>query len=115
MKLARPCCSPIHTHPGLLLPSCTPRMPTQILFYPAPPCCMPTQVLSLCMAPFLLDHPDVGKMFPPDAISRARLLLGAFKGGVGAYSDSRGNLMVGTLHAGREAHCYGPYACRKGG
>lgn len=52
------------------------------------------QVLSLCAAPFLLDRPDVGSIFAADAIARARTMLAAFKGGVGAYSDSRGNLYV---------------------
>ncbi len=48
------------------------------------------QVLALCTAPFLLDRPDVGSIFPADAIARAKKLLAAFKGGVGAYTDSRG-------------------------
>ncbi len=52
------------------------------------------QVLALCAAPFLLDHPKVEEMFPADAIARARKLLGVFKGGVGAYTDSRGNPAV---------------------
>jgi len=48
------------------------------------------QVLALCAAPFLLEHPEVTKMFPSDAISRAKELLSYNKGGIGAYSDSRG-------------------------
>lgn len=54
------------------------------------------QVLSLAMAPHLLQHPDVGKMFPADAIARAKKLLTKeyFPGGLGAYSDSRGALGV---------------------
>lgn len=52
------------------------------------------QVLSLVAAPFLLDHPKVGEMFPGDAIERAKKLLKEFKGGIGAYSDSKGNLLV---------------------
>lgn len=47
------------------------------------------QVISLCAAPFLLEHPDVGKMFPADAIARAKTMLG-YVGSIGAYSDSRG-------------------------
>jgi len=43
------------------------------------------------MAPFLLDHPQVDTMFPPDAIERAKVYLANIKGGLGAYSDSRGN------------------------
>lgn len=50
--------------------------------------------MSLVAAPFLLDHPKVGELFPSDAIARARKLLEAFKGGIGAYSDSKGNLSV---------------------
>eukprot|EP01041_Mallomonas_annulata_P001543 gene1543-2983_t len=49
------------------------------------------QVLSLLMAPFLLDHPQVTKMFPADAIARAKNYLVHIKGGLGAYSDSKGN------------------------
>ncbi|KAK3262800.1 hypothetical protein CYMTET_28364 [Cymbomonas tetramitiformis] len=49
------------------------------------------QVLALCAAPFLLNHPDVGKLFPSDAIARAKHYVDGIPGGVGAYSDSRGN------------------------
>eukprot|EP01038_Epipyxis_sp_PR26KG_P004744 gene4744-6655_t len=49
------------------------------------------QVMSLLMAPFLLEHPQVNTMFPPDAIARAKLYLHNIKGGVGAYTDSKGN------------------------
>ncbi len=52
------------------------------------------QVEALCVAPFLLERPDVEKIFPKDAIARAKKILAAFKGGVGAYSDSRGNPLV---------------------
>lgn len=55
------------------------------------------QVLALCCAPFLLENPKVGEMFPADAIAKAKKLLAAFKGGVGAYSDSRGNPLVSNL------------------
>lgn len=60
----------------------------------AKPLTFPRQVMSLVAAPFLLDHPKVGELFPSDAIARARKLLEAFKGGIGAYSDSKGNLSV---------------------
>ena len=43
------------------------------------------------MAPFLLDHPSVHSMFPVDVIERTKLYLTNIKGGLGAYSDSRGN------------------------
>lgn len=47
--------------------------------------------MALCQAPFLLDDPNVGKLFPRDAIARAKQLLKMTGiGGVGAYSDSRG-------------------------
>ena len=52
------------------------------------------KVLALVAAPFLLENPSVGKLFPKDAIARAQRVLAAFQGGVGAYSDSRGNPMV---------------------
>lgn len=38
-----------------------------------------------------MDNPNAGALFPSDAISRARQLHGYLKGGVGAYSDSRGS------------------------
>ena len=46
------------------------------------------------MSPFLLDHPQVHTMFPPDAIERAKIYLANIKGGLGAYSDSRGNPFI---------------------
>jgi glutamate--glyoxylate aminotransferase len=48
------------------------------------------QVFSLLSAPFLLESPDVHKLFPADAIARAKKYLKAVPGGVGAYSDSKG-------------------------
>lgn len=39
------------------------------------------QVISLCAAPFLLDHPEAAKIFAPDAIARAKELHKAFNGG----------------------------------
>lgn len=56
-----------------------------------PPLTFTRQVIALAAAPFLLDHPKVTEMFSPDAIARARVLVKAFNGGVGAYQDSRGN------------------------
>lgn len=47
--------------------------------------------MALVMAPFLLDDPRVYEMFPGDAIARARTYLQHVKGGIGAYSDSKGN------------------------
>jgi len=49
------------------------------------------QVMALLMAPFLMDHPNVHSMFPPDVIARAKLYLQHIKGGLGAYTDSKGN------------------------
>ena len=54
----------------------------------------PRQVAALCAAPFLLDRPDVESIFAKDAIVRAKKFLASFKGGVGAYTDSRGNPLV---------------------
>jgi glutamate--glyoxylate aminotransferase len=48
------------------------------------------QVMSLLMAPFIMDHPQVTSMFASDAIDRAKLYLKNINGGVGAYSDSKG-------------------------
>ena len=48
------------------------------------------QVTALLAAPFLMDHPLVGQMFPPDVITRAKAILKFFGGACGAYTDSRG-------------------------
>lgn len=48
------------------------------------------QVMALLLAPFLLKDPNVTKMFPADVIERAQLYLKNTKGGLGAYSDSKG-------------------------
>ncbi len=56
-----------------------------------------TQVLALVAAPFLLDDPKATEsgLFPADAVERARQLLASFgRGGVGAYTDSRGNTRI---------------------
>ena len=52
------------------------------------------QVMSLLMAPFIMDNPNVHTLFAPDAIARAKLYLSKISGGVGAYSDSRGNAYI---------------------
>lgn len=49
------------------------------------------QVMALVTAPFLMDDPAIIAKFPQDAIERAQKYLSMVKGGVGAYSDSRGN------------------------
>lgn len=54
------------------------------------PLTFPRQVVALCQAPFLLDDPNVGLVFPADAIARAKHYLSLTTGGLGAYSDSRG-------------------------
>ncbi|KAI3452686.1 hypothetical protein Pfo_009350 [Paulownia fortunei] len=54
------------------------------------PLTFPRQVIALCQAPFLLDDPNVGLIFPADAIARAKHYLALTSGGLGAYSDSRG-------------------------
>ncbi|KAJ8484287.1 hypothetical protein OPV22_016772 [Ensete ventricosum] len=54
------------------------------------PLTFPRQVVALCQAPFLLDDPNVGILFPADAIARAKHYLSLTSGGLGAYSDSRG-------------------------
>eukprot|EP00878_Enallax_costatus_P033859 GHUV01037435.1.p1 GENE.GHUV01037435.1~~GHUV01037435.1.p1 ORF type:complete len:496 (+),score=103.97 GHUV01037435.1:60-1547(+) len=52
------------------------------------------QVLSLCEYPQLLDHPQIGNLFPSDVIERAKVFLSDIPGGVGAYSDSAGALVL---------------------
>ncbi|CAN6452913.1 unnamed protein product [Victoria cruziana] len=54
------------------------------------PLTFPRQVIALCQAPFLMDDPNVGLVFPADAIARAKHYLSLTSGGLGAYSDSRG-------------------------
>lgn len=51
-------------------------------------------VMALCMAPFMLEDPVIVGRFPADVVSRARLYLQHVKGGLGAYSDSKGNPYV---------------------
>ena len=41
------------------------------------------QVVALCQAPFLLDDPNVGLVFPADAIERAKHYLSYTSGGLG--------------------------------
>ena len=52
------------------------------------------QVMALVMAPFMLEDPRVVSAFPQDAVARAKKYLACIKGGVGAYTDSRGNAGV---------------------
>uniref|UniRef100_A0A383W5D9 alanine transaminase n=1 Tax=Tetradesmus obliquus TaxID=3088 RepID=A0A383W5D9_TETOB len=53
------------------------------------------QVIALCAAPFLLDDPNTPLLFPADAIERAKKIIASFgTGGVGGYTDSRGNPMI---------------------
>ncbi len=47
----------------------------------------------------LLDHPNVAQLFPSDVISRARQLLQAIPGGVGAYSESAGATVLRKMVA----------------
>lgn len=48
------------------------------------------EVLSLLLSPPLLDNPRAPELFSAEAIDRARELLAAFGGRMGAYSDARG-------------------------
>ncbi|KAJ7555406.1 hypothetical protein O6H91_05G036100 [Diphasiastrum complanatum] len=54
------------------------------------PLTFPRQVMALCQAPFLMDDPNVGLLFPADAIAKAKHYLSLTSGGLGAYSDSKG-------------------------
>lgn len=49
------------------------------------------QVMALLMAPFLIDNPNITSLFPSDVIERAKLYLSKMNGGLGAYTDSKGN------------------------
>jgi aspartate/methionine/tyrosine aminotransferase len=50
--------------------------------------------MALLMAPFLMEDPNTRSSFAPDAIERAQLYLSKLNGGLGAYSDSKGNPYV---------------------
>ncbi len=63
-------CSPLHL--SLL---------DDILFLADCLLCLTAQVIALVTAPFLLEHPNVGDLFPSDAIETAKQLLKAFNGG----------------------------------
>ncbi|KAG5628754.1 hypothetical protein H5410_000471 [Solanum commersonii] len=52
------------------------------------PLTFPRQVVALCQAPFLLDDPNVGQLFPADAIAKAKHYLSLNSGGLGIeYSN----------------------------
>ncbi|KAK9906640.1 hypothetical protein WJX75_005366 [Coccomyxa subellipsoidea] len=52
------------------------------------------QVLALCDYPELLENEQAKAIFPPDVIARAKKYLAAIPGGTGAYSDSRGAMVL---------------------
>jgi glutamate--glyoxylate aminotransferase len=52
------------------------------------------QVMACIMAPFLMDQPWSKTTFPADVIARARTYLTHLKGGIGAYTDSKGNAYI---------------------
>ena len=57
---------------------------------------LPTAYARLqCAAPHPLDDPNTPLLFPADAIERAKKIIASFgTGGVGGYTDSRGNPMI---------------------
>ena len=52
------------------------------------------QILALCEYPALLDSPATSASFPSDVAEKARRVLEATKYGLGAYSESKGVLMI---------------------
>ncbi|KAL1814299.1 hypothetical protein ACET3Z_016873 [Daucus carota] len=46
------------------------------------PIAFPCKVVALCQAPFLMDDPNVGVLFPADAIARAKHYLSMTSGGL---------------------------------
>ncbi|CAK0772104.1 hypothetical protein CVIRNUC_003929 [Coccomyxa viridis] len=52
------------------------------------------QVLALCDYPELIESGKAEGVFPSDVIERARRYLAAMPGGTGAYSDSRGAMVL---------------------
>ena len=57
----------------------------------------PRQVVALCQAPFLLDNPNVGMIFPADAISRAKHYLFLTSGGLGMSLLHRNSVAIHCL------------------
>eukprot|EP00949_MAST-11_sp_MAST-11-sp1_P000851 g851.t1 len=58
------------------------------------PISFPRQVIALTLCPALLDDPQIGNIFPEDAIERAREYLKEIPNGTGAYSHSKGVSIV---------------------
>ncbi|XP_063946618.1 glutamate--glyoxylate aminotransferase 2-like isoform X2 [Daucus carota subsp. sativus] len=58
------------------------------------PITFPCQVVALCQAPFLMDDPNVGVLFPADAIARAKHYLSMTSGGLGAHCNGGGLLGI---------------------
>ncbi|KAL3673308.1 hypothetical protein V7S43_001025 [Phytophthora oleae] len=52
------------------------------------------QVLALVNVPGLVDQPEAQKLFPPDAIARAKFYIDNIVGGTGAYGHSKGSFVV---------------------
>ncbi|EEY66057.1 alanine aminotransferase 2 [Phytophthora infestans T30-4] len=52
------------------------------------------QVLALVNVPGLVDQPEAQKLFPPDAIARAKFYIDNIVGGTGAYGHSKGSAVV---------------------
>ncbi|KAG6532707.1 hypothetical protein ZIOFF_006557 [Zingiber officinale] len=55
------------------------------------------KMVALCQAPFLLDDPNVGLLFPADVIARAKHYLSLNSGGLGMF-----NRTISLLEAGIE-------------
>jgi glutamate--glyoxylate aminotransferase len=64
------------------------------------PLTYPRQVVALCSWPDMLKDQQIVSQFPRDAIQRANHYLGRMKGGIGAYSDSRGHVCIRDEVAG---------------
>ncbi|KAI8589997.1 pyridoxal phosphate-dependent transferase [Geranomyces variabilis] len=75
------------THPFAKVTSCNIGNPQQL---GQTPITFFRQVAALTEYPALLDAPGVADMFAPDAVERARVLLQAVGGSVGAYTHSQG-------------------------
>jgi glutamate--glyoxylate aminotransferase len=69
------------------------------------------QVLALLIAPFLMDHPSANSLFPSDVIARAKVYLKHIKGGLGAYTDSKGNPYIRQEIADFITRQSGQHAC----
>ena len=75
------------------------------------PLTFPRQVVALCQAPFLLDNPNVGMIFPADAIARAKHYLSLTSGGLGMSLLSIYLLTIAKACKSKKHFCFNLLLC----